>query len=150
VQELFGFQAVRNGPRPLIRGYDTPEAELAGLVALVGEWLADGVPADEIGVAARTVDLVRAARAALRKAGHRVRVTTLHGMKGLELRRVALIGVAAGVIPALDALTPAEEDPTARAHDLQRERGLLYVACTRAKEVLYVSHSGRASPFLPP
>ncbi|MFC7647827.1 3'-5' exonuclease [Streptosporangium lutulentum] len=76
-------------------------------------------------------------------------MTTLHGMKGLEFRRVAVIGVTDGIVPDPDALTPVREDPAARAHDLQRERGLLYVACTRARELLYVSHSGRASPFLP-
>jgi superfamily I DNA/RNA helicase len=79
-----------------------------------------------------------------------VRVTTLHGLKGHEFRRVAIIGVAEGIVPAPDTLTPAAEDPTARAHDLQRERGLLYMACTRTAEELYMSYCGRASPFLPP
>ncbi|GHE29250.1 DNA helicase [Streptosporangium violaceochromogenes] len=147
VQELYGLHAARHGLRPMVRTYDSPEEELTGLVAQVGQWVKDGVPPQEIGVAARTAGLVADARAALRELG--VKVTTLHGMKGLEFRRVAVIGVAAGIVPAPDALTPADEDPTARAHDLQRERGLLYVACTRARELLYVSHSGRASPFLP-
>jgi hypothetical protein len=148
VQELYGFRATRHGPHPVVRAYDSPEDELNGLVAHVSRWIReDGVPAEEIAVAARTAGLVREARAALRDSG--VRVTTLHGMKGLEFRRVAVIGVADGVVPAPDSLTPAGEDLSARAHDLQRERGLLYVACTRARELLYVSHSGRASPFLP-
>ncbi|MEU0520011.1 UvrD-helicase domain-containing protein [Streptosporangium sp. NPDC006007] len=147
VQELYGFRATRHGPRPMVRAYDSPEEELTGLVAQVGQWVKDGVPSREIGVAARSASLVRDARTALRELG--VRVTTLHGMKGLEFRRVAVIGVADGIVPAPDSLTPADEDPGARAHDLQRERGLLYVACTRARELLYVSHSGRASPFLP-
>ncbi|MEV7013857.1 UvrD-helicase domain-containing protein [Streptosporangium sp. NPDC051022] len=147
VQDLYGFRATRHGSRPMVRAYDSPEEELTGLVAQVGQWIQEGVPPREIGVAARTAGLVRDARAALRELG--VKVTTLHGMKGLEFRRVAVIGVADGIVPAPDSLTPAGEDPTARAHDLQRERGLLYVACTRAKELLYVSHSGRASPFLP-
>ncbi|MBB2913491.1 hypothetical protein FHS43_004795 [Streptosporangium becharense] len=147
VQELYGFRATRHGPRPVVRAYDSPRDELTGLVAQVREWIRDGVPPGEIAVAARTTGLVRDARAALRDLG--VRVTTLHGMKGLEFRRVAVIGVADGIVPDPDSLTPAGEDPAARAHDLQRERGLLYVACTRALESLYVSHSGRASPFLP-
>ncbi|GIH98943.1 UvrD-helicase domain-containing protein [Planobispora takensis] len=147
VQELYGFRATRHGPRPMVRAYDSPEEELSGLVAHVSQWMEDGVAPGEIGVAARTPALVRDARALLRESG--VRVTTLHGMKGLEFRRVAVIGVADGIVPAPESLTPAEEDPAARAHDLQRERGLLYVACTRAREVLYVSYSGRASPFLP-
>ncbi|ETK31138.1 UvrD-helicase domain-containing protein [Microbispora sp. ATCC PTA-5024] len=147
--EMYGYRAVGHGPRPMVREYVTPEAELAGLVSHVAEWVEDGVPTAEIAVTARTADLVKTARTALREAGIMVKVTPLHGMKGLEFRRVAVIGVADGIVPAPDALTPATEDPTARAHDLQRERGLLYVACTRAGELLYVSYSGRASPFLP-
>ncbi|MBG0815092.1 UvrD-helicase domain-containing protein [Planomonospora sp. ID82291] len=148
VQELYGFRATRHGPHPVVRAYDSPEDELNGLVAHVWRWIReDGVPPAEIAVAARTAGLVREARAALGDSG--VRVSTLHGMKGREFRRVAVIGVADGVVPAPDSLTPAGEDLSARAHDLQRERGLLYVACTRARELLYVSHSGRASPFLP-
>jgi superfamily I DNA/RNA helicase len=150
VQQLAGLRSAEHGHRPIVRAYDSPEAELAGLVAWVGEWVADGVPVDRIGIAARSGELVRAARAAVREAGLGVRVSTLHGMKGLEFQRVAVIGVTDGIVPSPEALTPAGEDPAARAHDLQRERGLLYVACTRAGEMLYVSHSGRASPFLPP
>ncbi|MEO3811992.1 UvrD-helicase domain-containing protein [Sphaerisporangium sp. B11E5] len=150
VTELAGFRAGHSGPRPAVREYTSPDAELAGLVAQIRDWLAEGVPAGAMAVAARSADLVKNAKAALGAAGLRVRVTPLHGLKGLEYRRVALIGVAEGVVPAPGSLTPAEEDPTARAHDLQRERGLLYMACTRASERLYVSYSGRASPFLPP
>ncbi|WP_327047840.1 AAA family ATPase [Microbispora sp. NBC_01189] len=146
---LYGYRGLGHGPRPMVREYVTPEAEIAGLVSTVADWLREGVPTAEIAVAARTADLVRTARTALREAGITVKVALLHGMKGLEFRRVAVIGVADGIVPAPDALTPAAEDPTARAHDLQRERGLLYVACTRAGELLYVSYSGRASPFLP-
>ncbi|MBP2707672.1 DEAD/DEAH box helicase [Microbispora sp. RL4-1S] len=147
--ELYGFRALGHGLRPIVREYVSPEAEISGLVATLTEWLEEGVPTAEIAVTARTADLVRTARTALRESGIMVKVTLLHGMKGLEFRRVAVIGVADGIVPAPDALTPAAEDPTARAHDLQRERGLLYVACTRARELLQVSYSGRASPFLP-
>lgn len=145
-----GLRARRRGARPVVRGYVSLEAELAGLVAQVRAWLADGAAPEDVAVAARSAQLERAARAALREAGIDVTVTSLHGMKGLELSRVAVIGVADGVVPAPEALTPAEEDAAARAHDLQRERGLLYTACTRTTELLYVSYTGRASPFLPP
>ncbi|MFC7385914.1 UvrD-helicase domain-containing protein [Sphaerisporangium rhizosphaerae] len=150
VTDLVGFRATRPGRRPEVREYTSPAAELAGLAAHVAAWLEDGVPADEIAVAARTAELVREVKAALGSSAAGVRVSTLHGLKGLEFRYVALVGVADGVVPAQDTLTPADDDPTARAHDLQRERGLLYMACTRAAERLYVSYSGRASPFLPP
>ncbi|SEG98804.1 UvrD/REP helicase N-terminal domain-containing protein [Nonomuraea solani] len=142
VTEMYGFAATRIGERPVVRMYDTPEAELTGLRATVESWLADGVPATEIAVGARTPRLVRAAKGAL--AGLDVRALTFQQLKGLEFERVALIGVAEGVVPE-----PPPDDPYARARALQRERSILFVACTRARSMLYISHSGRGSPFLP-
>jgi superfamily I DNA/RNA helicase len=80
-----------------------------------------------------------------------VRAGTMHGMKGLEFQAVAVavIGVEQGTMPALAALTPASEDSLAHAQDLQRERCVLFVACTRARDHLYVSYVGDPSPFLP-
>ncbi|MEV6982376.1 UvrD-helicase domain-containing protein [Sphaerisporangium sp. NPDC051017] len=150
VVHLYGFRSTHPGARPAVREYASHEAELAGLVNHLREWINDGVPTEEIAVAARTGEIVRGAKAALTEARLSVRVSTMHGLKGLEFRRVALVGVAEGVVPAPETLTPASEDPTARAHDVQRERGLLYMACMRATERLYLSYSGRASPFLPP
>src|SRR6266567_4788512 len=77
-----------------------------------------------------------------------VRVGTMHGMKGLEFQAVAVIGVADGVVPAPSALTDVAEDPIAYAQDLQRERCLLFVALTRARDRLYISYSGSPSVFL--
>jgi len=48
------------------------------------------------------------------------------------------------------AVTPETEDPLAYAQDLQRERCVLFVACTRARDHLHVSGTGEPSPFLPP
>ncbi|MEU6717764.1 UvrD-helicase domain-containing protein [Nonomuraea sp. NPDC046802] len=139
--DMYGFHSTHNGERPTVREYDTPEAELAGLRSTIESWLADDVPAGEIAVAARNQRLVRAARAAL--SGLDVRTSTFQQLKGLEFERVALVGVAEGVVPE-----PPPEDPHARARALQRERSILFVACTRARAMLYISHSGRGSPFL--
>jgi ATP-dependent exoDNAse (exonuclease V) beta subunit len=38
--------------------------------------------------------------------------------------------------------TDAATDPIAHAQDLQREGCLLFVACTRARDHLYVSYNG--------
>jgi superfamily I DNA/RNA helicase len=51
-------------------------------------------------------------------------------------------------VPAPSAVTPETADPVAHALDLQRERCVLFVACTRARDHLYVSCSGAPSPFL--
>ncbi|TDD01815.1 DNA helicase UvrD [Nonomuraea deserti] len=143
--DMYGLRAARHGARPVVRAYATQEAELEGLRTVIESWLADGVPAEEIAVGARDVRHVRAARRAL--SGLDVRAWTFPHLKGLEFERVALVGVAEGVVPEPSRAEPPEE-PHARARALQRERSILFVACTRARSMLYISHSGRGSPFL--
>ncbi|SDE37052.1 UvrD-like helicase C-terminal domain-containing protein [Streptomyces griseoaurantiacus] len=70
-------------------------------------------------------------------------------MKGLEFRAVSVLGVAEGTVPFTREITPREADPLQHEADLLRERCLLFVACTRAREALSVSWSGPRSPFLP-
>jgi superfamily I DNA/RNA helicase len=52
--------------------------------------------------------------------------------------------------PLAHAVTPMAEDPVRHALDVQQERCLLFVACTRARERLRVSWSGAASELLLP
>ena len=112
-------------------------------------------------MAARSAALVREAREALKADGiatvslsgrgntKAVRAGTMHAMKGLEFQAVAVIGVEQGLVPAPAAVTPETEDAVAHAQDLQRERCVLFVACTRARDHLYVSGTGEPSMFLP-
>jgi hypothetical protein len=62
---------------------------------------------------------------------------------------MAVVRVEAVTIPAGPAITAKQEDPVAHAHDLRRERCLLLVACTRARDFLHVSYIDTPSPFLP-
>lgn len=158
---LSGYRAPRSGRRPVIRHFDDRMDELAALVERVRVWLGEGVEPHAIGIAARTTSLVRQITAELSAARiptvsptaaaspGSVRAGTMHGMKGLEFGRVGVIGVADGVVPLARAVTPDSTDAVAHAHDLQRERCLLFVACTRARDDLYVSYTGDPSPFLP-
>jgi superfamily I DNA/RNA helicase len=133
---------------------------MAALVDRVRSWLDGGIELHAIGIAARSGAVVSHAREALKAARiptlalatqsskSAVRVGTMHKMKGLEFQAVAVIGAEQDSVPATSALTPISEDPYAHGQDLQRERCLLFVACTRARDHLYVSYSGQPSPFL--
>jgi superfamily I DNA/RNA helicase len=77
-----------------------------------------------------------------------ISAATMHRMKGLEFRCVAVIGAGEHQIPAPAAVTPAAEDQLTHDLDVQRERCLLFVACTRAREELAVSWHGTPSPLL--
>ena len=157
---LTGYRSPLHGRRPEVIGAPTREAEMDALVARVRSWLDEGIEAHAIGIAARTGQIHRVASAALEAEGiktlalsaksraNAVRIGTMHGMKGLEFQAVAVIGVADGIVPAPSAVTPEKDDQVAHAQDLQRERCLLFVACTRARDHLYLSYSGSPSPFL--
>lgn len=68
--------------------------------------------------------------------------------KGLEFRAVAVIGCEAGIVPSRAALD-AEDGDEARAIAEAREVQRLYVAATRAREHLLITHVGPRSPLLP-
>jgi DNA helicase-2/ATP-dependent DNA helicase PcrA len=59
-------------------------------------------------------------------------LSTMHSAKGLEFDVVYVIHAADGNIPSDMATGSAEE--------IEEERRLFYVACTRAKDALYVTH----------
>jgi superfamily I DNA/RNA helicase len=75
-------------------------------------------------------------------------VGAMHLAKGLEFKAVLLLDCAAGVIPDPSALKDTE--PEEREAILERERQLLYVAMTRARDELVVGWSGKPSPFIEP
>ncbi|WP_432828548.1 UvrD-helicase domain-containing protein [Dactylosporangium sp. CA-092794] len=156
---LRGYHSVTHGAAPALAGHPGRDGELDALVEQVGTWLDQGVEPHAIGVAARTNGLVTTIGETLREAGidvaderrgiDGVRVATMHRMKGLEFQCLAVAGLDAGVLPAPNAVTSPAEDPHAHRQDLQRERCLLFVALTRARDALYLSHSGTPSTLLP-
>ncbi len=72
---------------------------------------------------------------------------TMHSAKGLEFPHVFLVGFEDGLFPGMRAIGDPEE--------MEEERRLCYVAITRAKRHLYISHAkqrmlyGRTSAALP-
>ncbi|MEU0560207.1 UvrD-helicase domain-containing protein [Dactylosporangium sp. NPDC006015] len=156
---LRGYRSVTHGAEPVLTAHTDRDGELDTLIERVGTWLEQGVEPHAIGVAARTGSLVKAITRTLtdahidvaddRRGVDGVRVATMHGLKGLEFRCLAVVGLDAGLLPARNAVTPEADDPHAHRQDLQRERCLLFVALTRARDVLYLSHTGTPTTLLP-
>nr|WP_241853014.1 UvrD-helicase domain-containing protein [Streptomyces sp. CB02056] len=158
---LAGYHSTLHGAHPDVSGHPDRAEEFRALVARVEEWTASGVSPEDIGVAVRTGRLGREAAHALGRAGipthvlgdapsPGIRVGTMHRMKGLEYRCVAVVGVSDGTVPLRSAITPADTDPLQHQEDLTGELSLLFVACTRAREALSVSWHGTPSVFLEP
>lgn len=161
--DFAGYHSFLHGPRPTVSGHRSRKGQLDALAAQVRQWTVDGVHEDDIGIAARTATHFESIERALQSAGvatcrlgsepptgSGVRIGTMHRFKGLEFRCVAVADVDADTVPAQWDLTPATADEVQHRIDLQRERCLLYVACTRARDDLWVGWSGNPSPFLGP
>ena len=58
-----------------------------------------------------------------------VQLITMHNTKGLEFRNVIITGLENGIFPRNDE----------SAEDMEEERRLMYVACTRAQDTLYMT-----------
>ncbi|MGW5080316.1 UvrD-helicase domain-containing protein [Micromonospora echinospora] len=160
---LAGYRSLLHGRQPHVAGFASEHDEVTALVARVQDWLAGGAQSSEIAVCGRFNLLLNRVAEALTAAGvptvrvkdnptandPGVRLATMHAMKGLEFRCVAVVGVNAQSVPFAKEITPVEADRVQHDSDLLRERCLLFVACTRAREALHVSWSGQPSRFLP-
>ena len=160
-ETVAGYRAAFDGPRPTSRGFTSQGEEADHLAATVQAWLDGGVEPASIGVLVRRQADQERARQALQSAGVPVEVlgttqqstrsavvvTTMHRAKGMEFSRVVVFGVESAVVPLQFLVDQAPEPEKETA--LAKERSLLYVACSRARDELVVTWSGAPSPFLP-
>jgi DNA helicase II / ATP-dependent DNA helicase PcrA len=66
-----------------------------------------------------------------------IQLMTIHAAKGLEFKRVAVVGLEEGLFPHENCL----------ANEIEEERRLMYVAMTRAREQLVLSYALTRSVF---
>lgn len=153
------YRSARLGPDPKFLECDNPADELDKVAELVRSWIDEGVDKSTIAVLTRGQNdrsqFVRAlgergvdARALENNpatTGH-VQVLTMHRSKGMEFSRVILAGIDDAHVPSAATMrsVPEEEQPEA----LLRERSLLYVAASRARDALVVTWSGKKSALL--
>lgn len=76
----------------------------------------------------------RVAAASKKKSG--VALGTVHSAKGLQFQKVFMVSVNDGILPH------------AKSSDLQEERAIYFVGCSRAEKELTISYSGIPSGFL--
>lgn len=71
--------------------------------------------------------------------GDVVSMMTMHSAKGLEFPTVFIVGMEDGIFPSVRSMNSLE--------DMEEERRLAYVAITRAKEKLYITHAKQRMLF---
>jgi len=165
--EAHGYRSARSGPVPHLIEAPSMAGELDIAAELIQSWLpgsqpmAEGrAPAPEAiavlvpdrwvrsnvvnGLAERGLD-ARSVEQENVKPGKPL-VMTMHRAKGLEFTHVLLFGVHEGAVPrVVKDYEVSEQD---KADALLRQRSLVYVAATRARDVLAVTWSGARSPFI--
>ncbi|MCA9562218.1 MAG: UvrD-helicase domain-containing protein [Myxococcales bacterium] len=147
---LKGYHSLRVGTPPTLLSVASEDAALTEVRGLLTGWLV-GTDPSAICISARTNGLVDRLCGALNEAGFEsavidgdadlpegaVRVATMHRMKGLEFKKVVLVGVHDGLVP-LHLPDSAFGDALSREEHERREQCLLYVAATRARDELVV------------
>ena len=158
------YVSPRSGPEPLLLHATDRADELSKAAELLTAWLEqdrdseDSAPESiailvrdryqrdavvnglaQHGIEVRAVDREAAGRG-------RPVVMTMHRAKGLEFRKVLLFDVSKNAIPR--PLRDQQYSDADRDDALLRERSLLYVAATRARDQLAISWSGEASPLI--
>ena len=157
------YRSARVGPVPRLLPAVNLTEELKQAATVVGTWLKElqeGAGPETIGILVRTEQageqLVRAlderqvpSRFVSDKSvpvGKPV-VMTMHRAKGMEFARVLIFGVDSSALPAPFALKNVAA--AEKADVLQREKSLLYVAATRARDELVLVWAGDPSELLP-
>lgn len=143
------------GPAPVLHAARDPDDEAAFVAGEIARLLRDGTVAHhrKVAVLARTNPQADAIRAALRAAGlpcggagggrDGVRVGTIHGAKGDEWQAVFVAGVEDGLLPHRRALEAEAAGGPIGAVSLAGELHTAYVAVTRPRERLYLTHCRR-------
>jgi mRNA-degrading endonuclease RelE of RelBE toxin-antitoxin system len=156
-------RSLLRGPTPELRGYERRNEEVDAATERIRTWLKGGLQPEAIGVFTRTGARLKAVGDALTEAAipwcrlsdqndgptAGVHVGTMHRAKGLEFKAVLVLDCGDGVVPS-PAAARGDDDPQDREAREARERRLLYVAMTRARDELVVSWSGRPSRFIEP
>lgn len=156
---LEGYRSARLGPKPILRPAESDAAQFQQASDLLNEWKQEGVDQGTVAVLVRTNKAAQQVREHLDSFGidttlltsakrneTRPVVLTMNTSKGMEFSHVLLFDVSVGSMPLAwltERIAPEEANDI-----LLRERSLLYVAASRARDVLAVSWKHEPSELL--
>ncbi|WP_419697315.1 UvrD-helicase domain-containing protein (plasmid) [Mesorhizobium muleiense] len=162
VEDFHGYRSAFFGPKPEIAGHQSPAEEITALA----KWIIERsmtTPLSDIGILLPTIairdEIAKAVKSSgletrILQAGEAddpskagVRLATMHRAKGLEFRAVALPHLDADTFPP-PWIVNRQHDEGSKRQYLERQRSLLHVAATRAKDHLLVSWVGAPSAFI--
>ncbi|MEB3146529.1 MAG: UvrD-helicase domain-containing protein [Cylindrospermopsis raciborskii 1523720] len=160
IDNLKEYRSLLHGEKPIVKGFNNLEQEIEyilGFLKQINNTEKESVTC----IALRTKELIGKYREGLKELEiqeivgeqeergeqQRIRIATMHRVKGLQFDHIILPSVNADIIPFKSTLERLA-DLTAREQFLTRERCLVHVAATRAKKQILVTYYGKPSPFL--
>ena len=161
VESRKGTVSVFSGPRPSVQVFNCQDEEAAAVGAQVRKWTDSGIEPEEMAIFVRSDrELERAKKAAaisglptqmlderLKTKSGSLNLATMHLAKGLEFKAVAVMACDDEIVPRQTRLESAA-DQSELETIYNTERHLLYVACTRARERLWISGVDPISEFI--
>jgi len=160
-ETLNGYVSLMHGPKPEYVIYGSVSEEGNGVLEFVEECRDNGIAFKDVAIACRKRDDLRDVQSTLHIAGvpyqnidsnsasdtNGVVLSTLHSMKGLEFKVVIIMGIDKNSFPSKpynwSGLTKKEQ-----TNHLMNQRSLLYVAITRAMQMVRITGVGDKSELL--
>ncbi len=160
-----GYISLVHGEKPCYRIFASSNEEVEYVIKVVAECENNGISLNHICIAARTRALykdvvdglhqndipyqeLKGGNATGNKEG--ISLCTFHSLKGLEFRIVILVGVTERSMPSKETSGKpfSMMDVPERKEYLMGIRSLLYVAITRARQMVFISGWGEATGLL--
>ena len=153
-----GYRSLLSGPMPQVYSFDHPQDEAEFIGEHINELLETRKPTEICLVARTNKQLQDIYRPLLQSLNIKhtvlqknnipkgVAVATMHRVKGLEFPVMILAGINENTVPL--KVMGIHSDPSALKQHLNQERSLLFVAATRARDILIVTSNGSPSRFI--
>lgn len=155
-----GTVSLLKGPKPTLHPAKTPAQQWKYVSSAIKRMKKEGLALEEIAIFSRMNTALQTIQDALQrnrvksqlikrdgKAGEGVHIGTLHRAKGLEFKAVFVVNVSDEQVP-LRSLLQNIQDQQLKKDLLERERQLLYVGLTRARDEVVLTWTGYPSRFL--
>jgi superfamily I DNA/RNA helicase len=153
--------AIIKGEKPVIKSFATDDQEIDYIAAEIERITSTGIMENEIAVVARTNGQLKAITEKLEGKGiksiplenvdtisnRKIYYGTMHSIKGFEFKVVFVAGTNSEMIPLKKVIDGLEYDRE-KTEKLKMEKSLLYVAVTRARDMLYVTGSPDLSEWM--
>ncbi len=155
-------RSLLKGPAPTLNGFASAVEHDGFVLQQIQRLIAQGLSAKEIAIFARSATHLKSIRETLTGAGLEivplsadedlaendgVNLGTMHRAKGLEFKVVFVVNCGQGIVPHSYTLSKLRDQGDYDAA-YERERHLLYVALTRARDEVFVTWVGKRSEFL--